>query len=120
MKWIWVLVTVVGGTFGDLLSAKGMTYHGEIVDFGPGGLKRIIVHIATHRLVLLGILGDAVSFIGLLALLSTTDLAFAVPVTAISTIIKTGLARWYLGEDVTVRRWVGTVLVAAGIVMISL
>lgn len=120
MKWFWVFVTVVGGTFGDLLNAKGMAMHGEIEDLGPGGLMRVVRYIATHRLVLLGILADAFSFVGLLALLATTDLAFAVPVTAISNIIKTALARWYLGEHVTWRRWAGAVLVAVGIIMISI
>lgn len=120
MKWVWVFVTVVGGTFGDLLNAKGMTMYGDIEDFGPRSLARIVSYIATHPLVLGGILGDAVSYIGLLALLATTDLAFAVPVTALSTVLKTALARWYLGEDVNWRRWTGAVLVAAGIVMISL
>lgn len=120
MKWVWVFVTVIGGTVGDLMNAKGMVTHGEIQDLGPRGLARIVHHMVTHRLVLLGILADAVSFVGLLVLLATTDLAFAVPVTAISNIIKTALARWYLGENVTWRRWAGTVLVAIGIIMISI
>lgn len=120
MKWIWVFITVIGGTFGDLLNAKGMASHGEIEDLGPHGLMRVIRYISTHTLVLFGILANAFSFIGLLALLATTDLAFAVPVTAISNIIKTALARWYLGEEVTWRRWAGAILVAIGIVMISI
>lgn len=120
MSWVWVLVTVIGGTVGDLLNAKGMVVHGEIQDFGPRGLAKIVRHIFTERLVILGMTADAISFIGLLALLATTDLAFAVPVTALSTIVKTALARWYLGEDVSARRWGGAILVAVGIVLIAI
>jgi drug/metabolite transporter (DMT)-like permease len=119
VKWVWVFVTVIAGTFGDLLNAKGMAIHGDIEDLGPRGLARILRYIATQRLVLSGIAADAISFIGLLALLTTTDLAFAVPVTAMSNILKTALARWYLGEHVTWRRWAGAILVAIGIVLIS-
>ena len=119
MKWVWVFVTVVAGTFGDLLNAKGMALHGEIGDMGPRGLVKIVRYIATHRLVLSGMFADAVSFLGLLALLATTDLAFAVPVTALSNILKTGLAKWYLGEQVTWRRWAGATLVGLGIILIS-
>ncbi|HEY7791087.1 MAG TPA: EamA family transporter [Vicinamibacterales bacterium] len=120
MNWVWVFVTVIAGTVGDLLNAKGMVVHGEIEDFGLRGLKKIVRHIFTERLVILGMIADALSFVGLLVLLATTDLAFAVPVTALSTVLKTGLARWYLDEDVTWRRWAGAILVAAGIVLISL
>ena len=119
MKWLWVFVTVAGGTIGDLLNAKGMAERGEIEDLGPRSLGRVIRYIATHRLVLAGIGCDAVSFGGLLALLSTTDLAFAVPVTALSNVLKTALAQWYLNEHVTWRRWAGAILVAIGIVLIS-
>jgi drug/metabolite transporter (DMT)-like permease len=76
--------------------------------------------MATHRLVLAGIGADAISFIGMLALLATTDLAFAVPVTALSNILKTALARWYLREQVSWRRWAGAVLVGIGIILISI
>ncbi len=120
MKWLWVFLTVVAGAFGDLLNAKGMAVHGEIKDLGPRSLARTIRYIATHRLVLSGMVADAVSFVGLLALLATTDLAFAVPVTAISNILKTALAKWYLGEQVTSRRWAGAILVGVGIVLISI
>jgi drug/metabolite transporter (DMT)-like permease len=119
VKWLWVFITVVAGALGDLLNAKGMAVHGEIKDLGPRSLVRTIRYIATHRLVLSGIGADAVSFVGLLVLLATTDLAFAVPVTAISNILKTALARWYLGERVTWRRWAGAILVGAGIILIS-
>ncbi len=119
MRWVWVFVTVVAGTFGDLLNAKGMAVHGEIEDLGPRGLGRTLRYIVTHRQVVTGMGFDAISFLGMLALLATTDLAFAVPVTAISNILKTALARWYLGEHVTWRRWAGAVLVGLGIILIS-
>lgn len=120
MRWFWVFLTVIGGIAGDLLNAKGMARRGEVEDLGPRGLARVVHYIATNPLVLSGMAFDAVSFVALLALLSTTTLSFAVPVTALSTIFKTALARWYLNEDVTWRRWAGAVLVAAGIVLISI
>ena len=33
MKWTWLLITISAGTFGDLMTAKGMVAHGEIEDF---------------------------------------------------------------------------------------
>lgn len=120
MKWIWVLVTIIGSTFGDLLNARGMTDHGEIVDLGPRGLARTVRYMVTHPMILGGMICNAISFGGFLALLSTSELSFAVPATALSYLLKTGLAHIFLGERVSWRRWAGAVLVAIGVALISL
>jgi len=92
---------------------------GEIVDFRLGGLARVLHYIVTHRLVMLGIGCNALSFGSFLAVLSLAPLSFAVPATALNFILKTLLAKWYLREDVSWHRWAGVALVAAGILMIS-
>ncbi|HEX3682774.1 MAG TPA: EamA family transporter [Bryobacteraceae bacterium] len=120
MKWLWVAVTVISGTIGDVLCARGMAMHAELEDFRPQGIARILRYIVTHKLVLAGIAGDAISFFSFLALLSLTELNFAVPATALSYIFKTALARWYLREYVSWGRWAGALLVAFGIVLVSL
>jgi drug/metabolite transporter (DMT)-like permease len=119
VRWTWLAISVVFGTFGDLLTAKGMSEHG-IDDFGVGGLKGVLRHIGTHPLVVLGIVFDAFSFFSLMALLSVSEISFAVPASASSYIVKTALAGWFLGERVTLRRWWGAICVTAGIVLISL
>lgn len=120
MKWVWIVVTVLSGTIGDLVSAKGMAIHGELDDFGPGGLAHIMRYIVTHPLVAGGIFSNAIAFFSFMALLSVSDLSFAVPVTALSYIVKTVCAKWYLNEQITWRRWAGAVLVAIGIILISI
>jgi bacterial/archaeal transporter family protein len=119
MTWVWLAVSVISGTVGDLLSAKGMAVHGEIQDFGPRGIAQVLRYIATHRLVVAGVAINAVSFFSFLALLSVADLTFAVPATALSYILKTVLAGRFLGESVLGQRWAGAVLVIVGIVLIS-
>lgn len=119
MKWLWLVISVLTSTVGDLMTAKGMSEHGEIQDFGARGLTRVIRHIGTHRLVIIGIAFDAIAFFSLMALLSVSEVSFAVPASALSYIVKTALARWYLGEHVDVRRWMGAVCVAVGIALIS-
>lgn len=119
MKWVWLAITVLSGTVGDLASAKGMAAHGEIEHFGPERLARLMRYIFTHRLILSGIVANALSFFSFMALLSVSDLSFAVPATASSYILKTALAEWYLEERVTARRWAGAVLVAVGVFLIA-
>ena len=119
MTWIWVIISVVSGTLGDVLGAEGMSERGEMVDFGPNGLARVVHYIATHRLVLTGIFCNAISFVSFLAVLSRAPLSFAVPATAFNYILKTLLAKWYLREEVSWHRWAGVALVSVGIVMIA-
>jgi len=120
MKWVWIIVTVLSGAVGDLVSAKGMAVHGEIDDFRPSGLARILRYILTHPLVFVGIVSNAIAFFSFMALLSVSDLSFAVPVTASSYILKTICAKWYLGERITWRRWAGAFMVAIGIALLSI
>lgn len=119
MRWVWLAVTVLTSTVGDLMSAKGMIAHGEIEHFGPERTLRLLRYIITHRLVIGGIGFNAISFFSFLALLSATEVSFAVPATAAAYILKTALAGWYLGEHVNARRWMGAVLVALGVVLIA-
>jgi drug/metabolite transporter (DMT)-like permease len=120
MKWLWVFITVAASTVGDLISAKGMVQHGEIQDMSPRGFASMVRYMATQKLVVGGIASNAISFGAFLGLLSMTNLSFAVPVTALSYVVKTFLARIYLGECVTWRRWTGAILVTIGVILISL
>jgi bacterial/archaeal transporter family protein len=118
MRWVFVFATVLSGTVGDVLSAKAMAMGGEIDDFSPRGIASIIRYVFTHRLLIIGIVCNAVSFVTFLALLSVAELSFAVPATALAYIFKTVLARLYLGECVTWRRWAGAVLVGIGVILL--
>lgn len=119
MKWVWLTITVVTSTFGDLMSAKGMVAHGEVEHFGARRTARLLRYIVTHRLVVGGIGFNAIAFFSFLALLSVVEVSFAVPATAAAYILKTALAEWYLGEHVSLRRWTGAILVALGVVLIA-
>jgi drug/metabolite transporter (DMT)-like permease len=119
MKWIWLAVTVLTSAVGDLISAKGMIAHGEIEHFGPRRIVRLLRYISTHPLIVTGIIFNALASFSFLALLSVSELSFAVPASAIGYIVKTALAEWYLGEHVTVRRWIGAACVAIGVYLIA-
>ena len=96
MKWIWVLMVVLSSTAGDIFSAKGMSERDEVHDFRPRGIARVLQYIGTHPMVLAGIATNALSFIAFLGLLSVATLSFSVPATALSYVLKTLLAEFYL------------------------
>lgn len=68
----------------------------------------------------LGVVFMAVSFFSFISLLSYADLSFVVPLTAVAYITNTLGARFFLHEHVSRERWLGTLLVAFGVSLISL
>ncbi|HZP22987.1 MAG TPA: EamA family transporter [Terriglobales bacterium] len=119
MKWFLVALVVVPGTIGDVLNSAGMKHQGELSDWSPQGLWRFLVQVSKNWYILVGIPAMALSFFALLALLSSTTLAFAVPATASSYILETAMAQYLLKEKVDWHRWSGSVLVAIGITLLA-
>ncbi len=118
MTWIYLLINITCGTIGDLLTAKGMSAGGELNDFGPRGIAHLVRYIFTYRLVLIGTISNALCFFSFMALLSVAEVSFVVPVTALGYVLKAFLAKWYLGECVSWRRWMGACLVTLGVSLI--
>jgi drug/metabolite transporter (DMT)-like permease len=115
-----VALIVVPGAAGDLLNSAGMKQIGEITDWSGHGILRLCRKLLHNYYILASLPAMAISFFAMMALLSVSNLSFAVPVTASSFILETALAKYWLGEQVDWRRWLGTILVAVGIVLISI
>ena len=115
-----ILLVVIPGTVGDLLNSYGMKRHGEVADWSARGLLRLAWQLVRNPFIMGGIPAMAISFFALMSLISTSNLSFAIPMTASSYIVETALAKWVLGEQVDWHRWIGTCLVAVGVGLLSL
>jgi|SRR5579872_501739 drug/metabolite transporter (DMT)-like permease len=120
MRWILVALIVGPGTVGDLLTTAGMKRHGEVNDFSIAGLARLLGQLARNPYIVIGMVGMAISFFALMDLLSIAKLSFAVPATASSYLLETGLAKYLLKEEVGWKRWAGASLVAIGVMLVSI
>ena len=120
MKWLLVAIMVAATAIGEVLQAAGMRQHGEIHDFRPTAIGRALAAMVRNRFVIGGGAGMAISFFAFLKLLSISDLSFAVPVTAVTYVIETVLARFVLKEQVNLLRWTGALLVVCGVALVSL
>jgi len=105
---------------GEVLQAVGMRRHGEIRDFRPSALGRAASVLARNSVVIGSVVAMAVSFFAYLGLLAFTDLSFAVPVTAVTYVVETVLAKYVLKERVNGLRWAGAALVLCGVALVSL
>ena len=97
-----------------------MRRHGEIRDFGPRGLGKLLATLARKKFLILAVFFMAVSFFAFMTLLEVADLSFAVPATSASYLFETILAKLLLKEDVRWERWVGAGLVACGVGLLSI
>jgi len=110
---------VVGSSFGEILSAKGMRRVGD-VSFRPRALIGALGRMMRSPYLFGGVACLAVAFFSFISLLSYADLSFIAPLTAVTYITNTLGARFFLKERISRSRWMGTTLVALGVAVISL
>jgi drug/metabolite transporter (DMT)-like permease len=120
MKWVLVGIIVAATTVGEVLQAKGMRHHGEIRDFRPGAIGRALTVLSRNWYVMASVVAMAVSFFAYVGLLTVAELSFAVPVTAVTYVLETVLAKYLLHEHVNWVRWTGALLVISGVALVSL
>jgi drug/metabolite transporter (DMT)-like permease len=118
MKWVLVIVIVVATVASDLLQSHEMKQSGE-QSVSAHGFGRLLQTIAQRRLLILGVLGNAVSFFAFMALVQREPLSFAVPASSASFVLETLLAKFVLHERISVRRAAGTLIVLAGVVLVG-
>lgn len=112
------LLIVGAGTGGELCVARGMKAVGEVKDFRPSALLRLIPRILRVPWMWAGIGLMATAFFSLLAVLSRENVSMVVPVTALSYGAGALGGRLFLGEQVTPRRWAGVLLVCIGVALV--
>lgn len=117
----WTLLTlmIASTVLGDLLQSLEMKRHGEITEFHPRGIGRVLGALARNKFLILAIFFMAVSFFAFMTLLESTDLSFAVPASAATLVFETILAKLVLKEHIDFRRWMGACLVACGVVLLA-
>ncbi|HYE75353.1 MAG TPA: glycosyltransferase, partial [Blastocatellia bacterium] len=106
-------------SLGEILVAKGMQCVGD-VPFRLHDILRAAWRAVSNRYLPMGVFFLALSFFTFLSLLSYADLSYVVPLTAVSYITNTIGAKFLLKETITKSRWIGTLLVAGGVSIISL
>jgi drug/metabolite transporter (DMT)-like permease len=120
MRWLLIALIVIPGTLADVMNTIGMKRNGEVCDFRPRSILRLIASLVRNPYVAIGVPAMAVSFFALMALLSIADLSFAVPATAFSYVIETALGKYILKESIGWRRWTGALLVACGVLLVAI
>jgi drug/metabolite transporter (DMT)-like permease len=115
---IFYLLIIGAGTGGELCVARAMKAVGEVTDFRPSALLRLIPRVLRVPWMWVGVGLMATAFFSLLAVLSRENVSLVVPVTALSYGAGALGGKFFLGEQVTPRRWAGVLLVCAGVALV--
>ena len=118
----WVAVCVVAGLaiVGEVMIAAGLRQLGDLDDIrAHSGLPGAIGAVLTNATFVVGALCMALNFFSMLYALSVAPLSFAGPAIGALTYIGNAIAaKLYLRENVDHRRWLATVFVAVGVVLL--
>lgn len=115
-----VALLVLANATGEVLIAKAMRQLGEIATLRFSELIKIGWRVATNKFFAIGFVLMALNFVVFLVLLSLADLSLVMPLTALGFVIKTFGAKIFLKEKISRERLIGTLLVCAGVALISL
>ena len=115
-----LFLVVVSGTGGEICVTRAMKRVGEVTDFRPLALVRVILRAMKVPWMWIGISMMALAFFALLAVLSMENVSFVVPVTALNYAAGALGGKFFLGERVTPRRWAGVLIVCIGVTLVWL
>ena len=117
-----LLILLVGLIFesaGVVLLKKGITDVGQMHGITAAEIFRVVKAGAVNPQILLGVFFEALFFLCLIILMSKSDISFLWPLTALSFVFATFAAIIFLGENVSLVRWIGVILVVIGAAFIS-
>jgi drug/metabolite transporter (DMT)-like permease len=111
---------VVSGTGGEICVTRAMKRVGEVTDFRPLAVVRVLLRAMKVPWMWIGVAMMALAFFSLLAVLSIENVSFVVPVTALNYAAGALGGKFFLGERVTPRRWAGVLIVCVGVTLVWL
>jgi multidrug transporter EmrE-like cation transporter len=115
--WWLILLSVTSGVAGQTAIKLGVSQPGA--PDAAGGLLSLIWLIVRSPWVLLGLLLYALGALAWIAVLARLDLSIAYPFLALNFVLVTLSSRVFLGETVPALRWLGILVICAGIFLVA-
>lgn len=115
-----LLVSVVFAVAGQLTLKSAMTHIGRIGAAQVSSPSQTIARSAREPRLWAGLALFAISAVFWLVVLSRVPLSVAYPFVGVSYVLVVAFSKVFLHEDVPALRWLGVVVVAAGIAIVGL
>lgn len=112
---LFAVIVVLTNVIGNFALSWGMK-HGADIDGSPMSFVRVVF----NPFVLIGIVFLAGWVLSRMALLSWADLTFVIPVTSIGFVLNAVAGAVFLSEQISPLRWMGTLCIVGGTVIVGL
>jgi drug/metabolite transporter (DMT)-like permease len=120
-QWTAILFVAALAVIGEVMIASGMRQLGDLDDIRAArGLAGTIAAVLTNPHFLTGALCMALNFFSMLFALSISELSLAAPAIGALTYIGNAIAaKFFLDERVDRRRWLATLFVVMGVILLA-
>ncbi len=109
-----VIVATMAVASGEAMLSRGMKLSGSNGGWFSQVRSVLNIHVVCGTLLMM-------VYFGLYMLaLKWADFSFVLPLTALSFLFGAFLAKYYLHESVSAARWVGTLVIMAGVIIVGL
>lgn len=121
MKIVYFLfaVCIILQPIAQVLERKGMTQIGQINSIGSLFHWSTLLKIVTNPYVVSGVFLSAIALFFWLATLSHWKISYLYPAGALSYLVLAFLAHQFLGEGISIYRWIGMGIIMAGVAVFN-
>ncbi len=112
---VFAIIVIFSNALGNLFLTWGLKHDPQDSLLSPASYIRAIF----NPWVTSGIALLIIWLLSRMALLSWADLSYVLPITAFGYVASALLGKAFLGEHVTPQRWMGTLLIVAGIALVA-
>lgn len=116
---VFLLIAMTANSFGDVLLSRTMSQLGAISLSSIAEVVPLAHSVLSQGTFWIAILCFTLFFALWSMLLAREDVSFIMPLTAITYVISALLAGPMLGETVSPLRWLGTLLICAGVAIVA-
>lgn len=111
-------IAVLAQAAGNVLLSKGMKHVALTSQVVDGNFLVPLLQIVHSPLIWMGTGLMIVFFLLFLTVLSKADLSFVLPVISIEVVVNVAFAGYFLHEPVSAVRWMGTLLISLGVILV--
>ncbi len=111
-------LAVLAQASGNVFLSKGMKYAASFGQTGSSGLAAVPLQAAQNPMIWIGVALSITFYVLFATALSWTDLSLVLPVISVEVVVNVAFADYFLNEPVSAVRWMGTMLIAIGVVLV--
>jgi len=118
MPYLFMAITLLGAVVSQLLLRRGLLAIGQIPQ-SPGEFIPFFVKVFTNFYVLSAVSLWVIAALAWILAASKAEISHIYPIMGLSFVLVTLLSWLTLGENVTLLRWAGVILVCIGVVLVA-